>query len=179
MLNTILEEAKQEVKFGYIKRKHPFRYPVLSSIEKNSPSQRTVVLRDTTTDFELIFYTDLRSNKIGDFKTNPNASVLFYHPKKRLQIQVKGEMKLITSGKTYEDYWSRIQGASKKDFSTEKAPGSIITNPEDVEYAENENFFCVLKLVPSEIEYLQLKSPNRVRALFTKEDNWEGCFLNP
>lgn len=179
MLNDIFEEAKQEIKFGYLKKKHPFRYPSLASITSGFPNQRTVVLRDTSTDFELIFFTDKRSNKIDDFHKNPNVSVLFYHPKKLLQIKVMGTMKMVTSGKTYEDYWSKIQGKSKKDFVTKKAPGSPIINPDEVEYLENEHHFCLLKLIPTEIEYLQLKRPNHIRAFFTSENNWEGEFLNP
>ena len=179
MLNEILKEAKQEIKFGYLKKKHPFRYPILASIKDNSPNQRTVVLRDSTKDFELIFYTDQRSNKIDDYHKNSNTSVLFYHPKKLLQIKVSGKMKIITSGKAYDDYWSRVQGKSQKDFITEKSPGTPIKNPDEVEYLDNEHHFCVLKLVPTEIEYLQLKRPNHIRALFTEENNWEGKFLNP
>ncbi|GGE39082.1 pyridoxamine 5'-phosphate oxidase family protein [Psychroflexus planctonicus] len=179
MLNDILQEAKQEIKFGYLKKKHPFRYPSLASLTKDFPNQRTVVLRDTTTDFELIFYTDERSNKIEDFIHNPNASVLFYHPKKLLQIKVMGKMKIVTSGKVYEEYWSKIQGKSRKDFITEKAPGTQLKNPDDVEFLDDKHHFCLLKLVPTEIEYLQLKRPHHIRALFSANDNWEGKFLNP
>ncbi|GGE20537.1 pyridoxamine 5'-phosphate oxidase family protein [Psychroflexus salis] len=179
MLNEILETAKQEIKFGYLKKKHPFRYPSLASLGNTYPNQRTVVLRDTTTDFELLFFTDKRSDKIEDFSKNPMASVLFYHPKKLLQIKVMGKIKIVTSGKVYEDYWSKIQRESKKDFITENPPGTEIANPDEVEYKNNEHHFCLLKLVPTEIEYLQLKRPNHIRAIFKEENNWEGKFLNP
>lgn len=179
MLNEILKQAKQEIKFGYLKKKHPFRYPCLASITDETPNLRTVVLRDTTKDFELIFFTDNRSVKVSDFEKNPNASVLFYHPKKLLQIKVTGHMKMITSGKAYSDYWNKIQGKSKNDFITKKAPASPIANPDEVEYKEEEHHFCVLKLVPTAIEYLQLKRPNHIRARFEQSNHWEGQFLNP
>lgn len=179
MLNEILQQAKQEIKFGYLKKKHPFRYPCLASICNDTPNLRTIVLRDTTNKFELIFYTDYRSNKISDFKNNANASVLFYHPKKLLQIKVTGTMKIIDSGKVYEDYWSRVQGKSKNDFITKKAPGAIIQNPDEIEYLEDNHNFCLLMLVPSAIEYLQLNRPNHIRAKFDVDTNWEGKFLNP
>ncbi|MBZ9651963.1 pyridoxamine 5'-phosphate oxidase family protein [Psychroflexus montanilacus] len=179
MLNQILEDLKNEVKFGYLKKKHPFRYPSLASIEDNVPVQRTVVLRDSTQDFELIMYTDERSDKIHQFEINPNASLLFYNHKKLLQIKVEGKMKLIRSGKDYEDYWSRVQGKSQKDFITTNPPGTPIDNPDHVEYKDDEHHFCLLKLVPERMEYLQLKRPNHIRAVFDKTNNWEGQFLNP
>ena len=179
MLEEILNEAKQEIKFGYLKRKHPFRYPSLASIRNSIPEQRTVVLRDTTSEFDLIFYTDFRSNKITDFQKNANASVLFYNHKKLLQVKVCGVVKMITSGKEYDEYWSKVQGKSTKDFITQKAPGTIIKNPDLVEYKEDNHHFCLLKLVPEKIEYLRLKRPNHIRAEFTKANNWQGTFLNP
>lgn len=179
MLDQILEDLKNEVKFGYLKKKHPFRYPSLASIEEKFPIQRTVVLRDTTEDFELIIYTDERSNKISQFEINPKASLLFYHPKKLLQVKVQGKMNIIKSGKEYEDYWSRVQGKSQKDFTTKKPPGTPMDNPDQLEYKEDEHHFCLLKLVPEHMEFLQLKRPNHIRARFDKSNNWEGQFLTP
>lgn len=179
MLNQIFNDLKNEVKFGYLKKKHPFRYPYLATIKNNKPIQRTVVLRDATIDFDLLIYTDERSNKIKELERNPNASLLFYHPKKLLQIKIEGCIQIIRSGKNYEDHWSRIQGKSKNDFISKNAPGTAIDNPDHVEYNEVEHHFCLLKLVPESIEYLQLKRPNHIRARFDNSTQWEGQFLNP
>lgn len=179
MLNQILEDLKTEVKFGYLKKKHPFRYPSLASIEDNSPTQRTVVLRDTTADFELVMYTDDRSDKINQFELNPKVSLLFYHPKKLLQVKVEGKVKMIRSGKEYESYWSKVQGKSQKDFMTKNPPGTPLDNPDQVDYKEDEHHFCLLKLVPEHLEFLQLKRPNHIRARFDKSNGWKGQFLNP
>lgn len=179
MLNQILEDLKQEVKFGYLKKKHPYRYPSLASIENNTPVQRTVVLRDSTEDFELVMYTDERSDKISHFKSNPNCSLLFYNHKKLLQVKIEGKMTMVTSGKEYEEYWSKVQGKSKKDFITENPPGTPIKNPDQVKYNEEEHHFCLLKLAPETMEYLKLDRPNHIRARFDKSDHWQGQFLNP
>jgi len=179
MLDQIFKDLKNEVKFGYLKKKHPFRYPVLASIEDNRPIQRTVVLRDSTESFDLIMYTDDRSHKINQIESNPNCSLLFYHPKKLLQIKVEGHMKIIRSGASYEDYWTRVQGKSQNDFITNLAPGTPINNPDHVEYKEDEHHFCVLSLEPCFIEFLELKRPNHIRASFEKTNNWKGQFLNP
>lgn len=179
MLEQILKDAKQEVKFGYLKKKHPFRYPVLASIENGKPQQRTIVLRDSTEDFHLVLFTDGRSDKMHQFDKNPEASLLFYNPKKLLQIKVQGQIKAISHKEVVDRYWQRVQGNSEKDFRTSDAPGTPIKNPDLVAYAENESHFCVLELVPEKIEYLQLKRPNHIRAVFLLDDNWKGQFLTP
>ncbi|NEV93796.1 pyridoxamine 5'-phosphate oxidase [Psychroflexus sp. YR1-1] len=179
MLNQILEDLKNEVKFGYLKKKHPFRYPSLASIKDNSPDQRTVVLRDSTEAFDLILYTDERSDKISQFEKNPMCSLLFYNHKKLLQVKIEGHMKIIRSGQEYEKHWNKVQGNSQKDFITNRAPGTPIDHPDAVEYNEDEHHFCLLKLVPERMESLQLKRPNHIRAVFDKSNDWEGQFLNP
>jgi hypothetical protein len=73
-----------------------------------------------------------------------------------------------------------VQQASRKDYTTQIAPGTPIKNPDEVEYNSKENYFCPVKLVPSSIEYLRLKRPNHLRVLFSKSDgDWLGDFLVP
>lgn len=179
MLDQIFKDLKNEVKFGYLNKKHPFRYPSLATIENHCPIQRTVVLRDSTANFELVIYTDERSDKVQQLKENPNSSLLFYHPKKLMQIKVEGIIKIINSGEDYNNYWSKVQGKSQSDFTTQKAPGTLIDNPNQVNYKEDEHHFCILKLVPKCIEYLQLRRSHHIRARFNSEQNWKGQFLNP
>ncbi len=179
MLATILDDLKQEIKFGYLKKKHPFRYPILASVYDGRPMQRTVVLRHVTNDFQLVMYTDSRSTKIQQFMANSNASLLFYHPKKRMQIQVQGCVQIHTNDGIYQTYWQKMQGQSLNDFQTEDAPGSPIDQPTDVDYNSQNNYFCVVTLMPDSFEYLQLNRPHHTRALFSQSDGWQGRFLTP
>jgi hypothetical protein len=178
MLDELWKNNIQELKFGYLKKKHPFRYFSLSTFGPEYPESRTVVLRDVSSENELIIFTDKRSQKINQLKTNPNASALFYHPKKLLQLKINGQLQLILSGEEYDNYKSRIQGNSVKDYLTTQAPGSEIKQPDEVDY-QDEMQFALLKLIPYEIEVLQLKRPNHIRCIFYKEKNWKGNFLTP
>lgn len=179
MPNETLEELKEEVKLGYLKKGHPFRYPVMASVNDGFPKQRTVVLRGTTADFDLYFYTDMRSGKIADFNKNPRTSLLFYHPKKLLQITISGVVTQIVDGSDHKEHWQRVQGNSRKDFTTANAPGTRISNPDEVEYRSNDPHFCLLKVTPDRMEYLRLKRPNHIRALFELNNEWRGSFLTP
>jgi pyridoxine/pyridoxamine 5'-phosphate oxidase len=178
--NQYLEEAIRELVNGHSKKRHPFRYFVLATNENGKPRQRTVVLRKIVSDSNLVIYTDKRTQKIKDIQDNSEFSALFYDSKKLLQIRIEGKAELITDKEQIASYWHTVQEASRKDYTTSIAPGSIIKNPDAVSYQEKENHFCPVKLVPNTIEYLRLKRPNHLRILFSRIDTeWSGEFLVP
>ncbi len=178
MLDQIFKDIINELKFGYLKRKHPHKYCYLASVSDHKPVNRTVVLRHMTENQHLIFFTDKRSNKVEHFKNNPNAEALFYHPKKLWQIKVSGQIHLIDDEERLTYYKKKVQGASKKDYTTQLPPGTPIKNPDAVEYQDELNF-AVLELKTESIESLQLKRPNHIRCRFIKENNWSGEFMVP
>ena len=180
MKNQYLEEAMRELVNGHSKKRHPFRYFVLATNENGKPRQRTVVLRKTLLDSSLVIYTDKRTQKIKDIQNNSEFSALFYDSKKLLQIRVEGKAELITDKQQIATYWQTVQDSSKKDYTTNRAPGTLIKNPDDVGYESKENYFCPVKLIPNSIEYLRLKRPNHLRVLFSRVGtNWSGEFLVP
>lgn len=180
MKNQFLEEAQRELVNGHSKRKHPFRYFTLATIENGLPRQRTVVLRKTLQDMSLVFFTDSRTQKIKDLENNPEFSALFYNPKQLLQLRLQGRAEVITDKTEIETYWHTVQAASRKDYTTHMAPSTTINNPDDVAYNSETNYFCPIKLVPNSVEYLRLKRPNHLRILFSKATTgWDGQFIVP
>jgi len=137
--NQFLEEARIELINGHAKKRHPFRYFTLATIENNEPRQRTVVLRKTLTDLSFVFYTDKRTQKIEDLQQNSSCSALFYNPKKLLQLRISGRAEIITDKEQIATYWHTIQEASKKDYTTKIAPGTLINNPDGIAYSSEEN----------------------------------------
>jgi len=180
MEQQFLDYCKGELVNGYVKRGHPFRYFTLATISDGKPRQRTVVLRKLLPDFTAVFYTDTRSQKVQDITDNSYVSALFYHPKKLMQIKLEGQAKLITDAKELDSYWKSIPESSRKDYITHLAPSSNIENPDQVEYVNDQPHFTAIKIIPEAIEYLQLKRPNHMRILYTKQaDDWQGQFLVP
>lgn len=114
MKEAILQELKNELINGYVKRGHPFRYFTFATIQNNIPRLRTVVLRKLLPDFTLLVYTDLRSQKVTDIKQNNNVSSLFYHPKKLLQIKIEGKAEIITDKEALKPYWNNVGKNQKK-----------------------------------------------------------------
>ncbi|NRB82888.1 MAG: pyridoxamine 5'-phosphate oxidase family protein [Winogradskyella sp.] len=175
-----LEKARRELINGYVKKRHPFRYFTLATIEDGKPRQRTVVLRKIVDDFVLLVYTDERSQKVADIANNPNVNALFYHPKQLLQIRIDAKAEIITDADQLKRYWQNIPENSRKDYITVDSPGTTISNSDQVHYDLENSYFTAIRIIPKTLEYLQLKRPNHLRIKFEyNADGWKGEFLVP
>lgn len=181
MMDTFFKELEDELKKGTSKKGHPFRYFTLGTVGLGATARlRTIVLRRVSEELKLVFYTDKRSKKIEHIKENHSVSLLFYHPKKLLQLKIEGRATLVSDTEELKKYWSGVQPSSRKDYTTTSAPGSPISNPDNVEYLNEKNYFTIVEIDPSKIEYLKLKRPNHLRILFSKVNGeWNGEFLVP
>ena len=179
MSNIYLAEIKREFKSALDNHGHPFKYFTCGTIANGIPKQRTVVLRAVENNYKLIFYTDKRSAKVEQLRNNSAISALFYHPDKKLQLIFTGNAKIITDTKALHNVWTSLSDNAKKDYTTQKAPGSSKEPNEIVDYLSNRNFFCQIEIETERIEYLKLEKPQHQRILFTKQDWWEEQFLIP
>lgn len=181
MLIDLYKETWKELECATKVKGHPFKYCSLATLDGSSGvRQRTVILRQLTENRTLIFYTDLRSGKIGHLRKTPIASALFYNSITKLQVFIKGEIEIHCDDEIWEDHKLRIEGKAINDYNTLYPPGKPIKNPVDVNRTKNLNF-AVLELKPDFIEYLKLKAElNRLRAVFHKKnEDWEKTYLVP
>lgn len=181
MINSIFKELSNEIRKGITERGHPFRFITMATVGTETIARlRTVVLREITEDLRITIYTDSRTTKINHITVNNQVSFLLYHPEKMLQLKVEGTAQIVTNTERLKSTWQTIQPNSRKDYIAQTTPGSLIKNPDNVEYMEEENYFSIIDIIPSKIEFLKLQRPNHIRALFTKTDNnWKGEFLVP
>ncbi|WP_338350176.1 pyridoxamine 5'-phosphate oxidase family protein [Nonlabens tegetincola] len=182
MLPEYFESLIDELQLATSKSKHDFKYPVLTTVDKNGiPRSRTVVLREIDVEKkELIVFTDSRSIKVEHIKSNDQACFLFYNSKKLLQLRCNGRLIEINSPKEVKRLFQKVTSKSIKDYTSIPSPGTPIDNPDHVEYvSRDKSFFLPLRFEISEIEYLKLKRPNHLRALYKREDNWAGHWLAP
>lgn len=181
MLIDHFNETWRELKAATRNEGHPFKVCSLATFETHDHiKQRVVNLREVTPEDTLLFYTDSRSSKISHINKNPNASVLFYDYRVRLQVIIRGIVKVHTNDELWQDHRLKIEGRSINDYNTQYPPGKKINNPLDVKRTQEINF-AVLELEPETIEYLKLRDePNRIRAIFNKEnEEWVKTFLIP
>lgn len=175
-MEALLKTIFLELKKGVLDLSHPFRYICLSSVKNNMPQQRMVVLREVSEN-TLTIYTDIRTSKVSQFEQNPNASVLLYDYKDRVQIQLTGEV--CVEKKCVPSIWDSFSIKAKKDYTTRFAPGTPVVAPSQVEYNSKINF-CFLKFTFTSIDYLKIDTPYHTRAQFNlNQGRWEGTYLIP
>ncbi|UZO79332.1 pyridoxamine 5'-phosphate oxidase family protein [Aquimarina sp. ERC-38] len=181
MLTDIFNQIHKDFKGAVKYSKHAFRYATLATVADGLPFQRTIVLRDVTDTNDLLIYTDERSKKVAQLKRNKNASLLFYDHNRLTQVILRGTISIETKGEGVEERWQKVRERSQKDYITSLGPGIPVDNPDQVTYLKEQNYFTILNFVPDEIEYLRLKRPNHIRALFTKSESeeWDMTFLVP
>lgn len=178
MLEGLFQECNNQWAQVKDSKKHAFRFFTLATIASDGrPNVRTVVLRNfNPKDISFTIYTDSRSQKLQELEQDKRAQLLFYDPKRMLQIVVSVVLlENINENKIYDD----IPEHSKKDYSSIIIPGSKINSPDKLQFNFSKGFFSKLIFKAETIEYLRLKRPNHLRAFFKIEDNWKGTFLVP
>ena len=188
MNNTInlFELARQELIRSNADRRHPFRYFTFGTIDTatNTPQLRTVVKRHFNSDFEVFFFTDTRSPKVAQIQLNQNVSAHFYHPKKQLQIRLRGMAELLGEADVfYQNQLNSIQQSrSISDYMTAEAPGSPLEAAEEalaVAYG-TEVYFTVIRICPRLLDILQLDRNGHQRAAYSMQDGiWQEQLLVP
>ncbi|WP_291869977.1 pyridoxamine 5'-phosphate oxidase family protein [Maribacter sp.] len=181
MTNPYLQEIKSELKLALTERNHPLKFCVLSSIDSdNTPHTRIIGVRKVTNDLKLTLYTDERSNKVSQIKENPNVSLLFYDPNKKMQIKIEGIASIINDQNLLKEKWLKISPEEKKDYSTVDAPGAKMDNPTDLTFLKKKNYFCIIEIETKSLEYLKLRKENHFKVFFSRDINgWVSEFLVP
>ena len=175
----LLEAAEGELFRSNIDHKHPFRYFSLATFGR-FPEVRTVVKRMIHKDLSVLFFSDSRTPKIQEIRNNSKVTALFYHPKKKLQIRIRGNAKLVDqSDEHYSQYVNQVQQSTNlKDYTTLQAPGSFLET-ETVAFGE-EMYFAPVIIQPLELEILQLNRSMHERCLYVREkDSWKEIQLVP
>ncbi len=181
MTDLYFQELRNALQLGISEKGHPFRYGTLATVGTDQmPRQRTIVLREVSDSLHLGFYTDQRSKKVTHIQHNNKVSLLFYHPEKLLQVKIEGMAMIQKDKAVLQDHWNKTTEGSRKDYTTKVAPGSTVSNPDSVDYLNEAHHFCMVTILPYQIEYLKLKRPNHLRVQYVLDGNgWKGQFLVP
>ena len=178
MIDQIFDDCKKQLKAALKYKKHAFRFFTLATRNLNGDSNlRTVVLRDFDAEqLQFTIFTDSRSKKVKELKENSNAQFLFYDSKRMIQLIFSVKMIEID----YDDsIYNSLPDASKKDYSCVQTPGSKIKGPDQVTYDDSKKHFIKINFKSLRLEYLRLKRPNHIRAVFDSKKLWKGQFLAP
>jgi pyridoxine/pyridoxamine 5'-phosphate oxidase len=182
-LEDIFSIVNHELQRGVLDPTHPFRFFSLATHTDSDIDVRYVVLRNLDDVMNLFFFTDYRSTKVKQFKNKPHVALLFYHPEKRVQVRIKGNIEIHHQNDLSRTFWATVQGDAQKGYNATIPPGEIISDPRTAHNwpAEmDDTFFCLIKVIPIHIEALQIHGLNHIRAVFQKKkDIWKMDWLAP
>ena len=157
--------------------KNPFHFFTLSTINKNLPESRTIVLRNVVKNpFKLFFNTDIRSNKISQLKNNPTASILFYDNQRKIQLRLKVNAVLHVNNKLSKSIWDKTPLQSRKCYMAPYIPSSKLNSwhpnipveylkkdPEKKDSERGYKNFCSVELIVETADIIELHHDGHIR----------------
>jgi pyridoxamine 5'-phosphate oxidase len=182
----ILKNIWKHLDLGVLDRHHAFHSPVFATESNGEANVRVVILRRFwRKPAKLAFHTHIGSPKAAEIAENPKVSWLFYHPKEKLQLRIKGVATIHTNDELAEEQWLSTDFFSRRCYIGE-APTTVsksVTSglPEhliDREPTKDESEigranFAVISSGISSIDCLELAVRGHRRSLFTWKENGE------
>ena len=162
-----------------------FHTMVVASLDGENINSRVMVLREFNLQNKLMrFHTDYRSSKIQQLTACSSASVIGYDPALKVQIKLKGNIKVHFDDEITKSAWQNSTNRSKKCYSIKGGSTKLIKDPEkydiqDFEPEDGYDNFSVLIFTFTSLEFLYLKSSGHRRAIHKWDDELESNWLVP
>ena len=184
-LDKIYLKIWELLNLGLQNRDLPFHIPVFICSNKDISDGRIVVLRGVDNKEKKIwFHSDIRSNKVKILKFNPEAALLFYDKKEKIQLRISGNTKINYQNHISKKSWEKTAHMSRQCYLGNSAPGSDASIPtsgltsevDNLKYTKEESEtgyknFCVIETFIKSIEWLYLAAKGHRRAYFSLKNN--------
>ncbi|GAB2699543.1 flavin-binding protein [Mucilaginibacter koreensis] len=193
-LEKIFEQCWQQLVEAGKQSHHAYRNLTASHMAlQGGVNQYTVVLRHAEIQpYRIIFYTDVRSEKVANIKADARISALFYDKEQQCQLIVKGNAVIDAQNETALQHWKEAGYKGRTSYLAQQPPSTPVTEPTDgLAYLQGQKFddedmagyknFAVITIEADAFEYLKLnrETGNR-RARFKLEGNdWQGSWIVP
>ena len=129
-LDGVLDGIWKMLDRGVSNYRDPFHWPVLGTTDPSGPNMRCVILRGfSRSDRILVCHTDARAFKVKEISTSPNVCWLFYHPKKKVQLRIRGHATLHTDDEFADRQWVESRLASRLNYCATEPPGTPLDSP--------------------------------------------------
>ena len=180
----IIKSEWKNINLGIQKAKHDYHSFVFSTVLKNSPNSRTVILRDFDENKPAIwFHSDRRSKKILHLEENENVSALFYDKSRKVQLRINGIADIEDDIEHNKKIWDSMRPESKLCYMGPYAPSQKISQfePNTLEKSahdldkEDEHLglsrFCRIRIKIKKLDWLKLdyKGHQRLEFKFGKK----------
>jgi pyridoxine/pyridoxamine 5'-phosphate oxidase len=95
-LANFIESAIKQIQRGVVDHKSFFRHPILASSDGQHIFQRIVVMREFNFEKKsIVIFTDSKSQKVTQIVNHPECNLLFWDPRKKLQISIHPRLGII------------------------------------------------------------------------------------
>ncbi len=178
MLNALLFRAWTDlcIPMGEIS---PFRLFQFATVGLDGrPKIRTLVLRSADKSASVLtFFIDKRSQKYKEILSINFVSLISFDAVRNVQLRLEGVADF-EDAQYVEEYWDNLRTESKKAFSGYYSPGTVVDNPNEAWNYSSVHIdnFCVLKVVVTQMDWLELTESGNIRAKFRRNNerwNWE------
>jgi len=180
----IIKSEWENINLGIQKAKHDYHSFVFSTISKNSPESRTVILRDFDEHKPAIwFHSDRRSKKILHLEENEKVSALFYDKSRKVQLRINGIADIEEDIEHNKRIWDSMRPESKLCYMGPYAPSQKINQFEpntlkksahDLDKKDEHlglSRFCRIRIKIKKLDWLKLdyKGHQRLEFKFGKK----------
>ena len=175
----IIKSEWKNINLGIQKAKHDYHSFVFSTVSKNSPDSRTVILRDFDENKPAIwFHSDRRSKKILHLEENENVSALFYDKSRKVQLRINGIADIEEDIEHNKKIWDSMRPESKLCYMGPYAPSQKISQfePNTLEKSahdldkEDEHLglsrFCRIRIKIKKLDWIKLDYKGHQRLEF-------------
>ena len=180
----IIKSEWKNINLGIQKAKHDYHSFVFSTVSRNSPDSRTVILRDFDEHKPAIWlHSDRRSKKILHLEENENVSALFYDKSRKIQLRINGIADIEEDIEHNKKIWDSMRPESKLCYMGPYAPSQKINQfePNTLKKSahdldkEDEHLglsrFCRIRIKIEKLDWLKLdyKGHQRLEFKFGKK----------
>jgi len=178
-LPDIQAEIWEQLAAATADTQHPWRTPVLATINGHLADARTVVLREfDLRDRRFTIYTDELAAKVSQLLSHPVGTLVMWSHQLGWQLRCRVHLALEMSGLAASSRWARIKlSPAAQDYLSPLPPGTTIESPEIPTHAAvPRDYFSIITAQVLSIDWLELHELGHRRARF---DGNEGRWLQP
>lgn len=132
------ERCWDALELGVRDRRHPFRNPVVLSVdEEGYPAGRVLTLREANREQHFLrFHVDRRSPKFRQWSEQPAMSVVFYHAPGMWQVRIKGLADLRMEDRVAREAWESCHPMGQRTYLSKYAPSAQLDDDEEGMFPE-------------------------------------------
>lgn len=155
---------------------HPWRTPVLATVDVDRADARTVVLRELDLRRrQLLIYTDERAGKVHQLLNRPHGMLVMWWPERGWQLRCRVRLALEMSGLAASSRWARIRlSPGAQDYLSPRAPGAVLPPGRAQAPAAappphppvERAYFAVIDATIETLDWLELHADGHRRAIF-------------